>query len=132
MLTFTLWQKTIKQLIADQRAVRALSFQALDTSAAAAQAIELYKHLKTPLDIITSDIQESMSQVKTIIADIMEETNTRNIQAPAGIAYIPAPGESISYDTKALDLLCASDPALAEKIRPFRQVRPRPGALTIR
>lgn len=132
MLTFTTWQKTVKQLMADQRAVRALTFNAQDTHAAAASAIELYKHLKHPLDLITGDIQESMSQAKTILTDIMEETHTRNIQAPAGIAYIPAPGESISYDTKALDMLCASDPAIAEKIRPFRQVRPRPGALTIR
>lgn len=133
MITFTTWQKVAKQTAADQRAVVALSNGSnQDAHAAAASAIELYKHLKHTLEIISSDIEESMRQAKEIIADVMQETKTDRIEAPAGVAYVPKPGTTISYNTQALDLLCNSEPELAAKLAPFRQVKARPGALTIR
>lgn len=132
MISFPTWQKTVKQIIADQRAIIALSNNQQDTHAAASSAIELYKHLKHTMDIITGDIEASMNEAKAVLADILSETHTERIEAPAGVAYIPKPGTIVSYNTQSLDMLCSGDPALAEKIAPFRKVTARPGSLTIR
>ena len=48
------------------------------------------------------------------------------------MAYVPAPGVTISYDAKALDALCASDDQLKRLLWPHRSEKERPGSLTIR
>lgn len=50
----------------------------------------------------------------------------------AGSAYVAADSERVSYDAKALDILCNDDPALAARLWPHRKVTTTRGGLTIK
>lgn len=132
MLTLTNGQKLIKEIMAQQRRINATSFTAKDTPNAAAEMIEAYKLLKTYLQTVEGEINTSLTTAKDVLADIMLETKTTRIEAIQGIAYIPTPSTRTTYDSKALDALCASDQKLAAKIAPFRKTTAIPGSLTIR
>lgn len=66
------------------------------------------------------------------LAEVFQATGQANWSTPAGKAYRSADSVSASYDTKALDALCASSPQIADILRPHRKETQRAGSLTIR
>lgn len=66
------------------------------------------------------------------LSDVMAATGRSDWKVPAGRAYVPAAGVSVSYDAKALDALCASSPEIASILGPHRRETMRAGSLTIK
>lgn len=88
-------------------------------------AVEVYKDAAKLL----KDIQ---ARAKRIIEEVSIETGRTDWTTAAGKVYYPAPGLAISYDSKALDALCASDPELKSKLWPHRRETERAGSMTIK
>ena len=70
-------------------------------------------------------------QAKALITDVMAETERTKYHTACGSAAISAASSSVAYDAKALDILCASMPSLAEVLEPHRKVRNTAGSLRI-
>lgn len=68
---------------------------------------------------------------KQLIAEVMEETAQTKYVTRAGIVTVTSPSTSISYDGKALDVLCQADADLALKLFPYRKEVQRAGTLRI-
>lgn len=68
---------------------------------------------------------------RQLLTDIIIETGETRRRTPAGIAYIPTPSKRVTYDAKALDILCADDPDLARRLRPYRTEKATTTSLTI-
>lgn len=66
------------------------------------------------------------------LSEVMLVTGRSDWKVPAGRAYVPAAGVSVSYDAKALDALCASSPEIASILVPHRRETMRAGSLTIK
>jgi hypothetical protein len=88
-------------------------------------AVEVYKDASKYL----KDIQ---AKAKQIIEEVSIETGRTDWSTQAGKVYYPAPGVAVSYDSKALDALCASDPDLKAKLWPHRRETERAGSMTIK
>lgn len=69
---------------------------------------------------------------RRVLDDLIAETGQTAYKTPAGEAYVPAPSVRVSYDTKALDALVASNADLARVLTPHRRETHSVGALTIR
>lgn len=95
---------------------------------AVADLIALYKEVASYIQAH----EEIKNKIKAAISEIMEETAVLDYSSSAGRAYIPRPSIVTSYDTKAIDALCQSDPDLGQRLRPFRRQTERAGSLTIR
>lgn len=83
------------------------------------------EHDAAPWRKVEADAREALSA-------IMAATGRTDWNTPAGRAYVPAAGVTVSYDAKALDALCASSPELAAVLQPHRRESMRAGSLTIR
>lgn len=66
------------------------------------------------------------------LREVFALTGQTNWNTPAGKAYRSADSVSASYDTKALDALCASSPQIAAVLAPHRRETVRAGSLTVR
>lgn len=69
---------------------------------------------------------------RRVLEDLCCETGRTKFKTPAGEAFIPSPSVRVSYDTKALDALVASNADLARVLTPHRRETHSVGALTIR
>lgn len=103
-----------------------------DTATAASTAIDVYKLAKQGEAKALEPWQRLQTRAKSALSDIIAETGVAEWAGQFGRCYVPAAGVSVSYDAKALDALCASDPDLAAKLQPHRKVSERPGSLTVR
>lgn len=99
-----------------------------DAETAVSDLITLYKVAASQIKAV-EDVQ---AKIKLLLSEIMAETLQTEWQTEAGRAYVPSAGVSVRYDAKKLDVLCASDTRLAERLKPFRIESERPGTLTIR
>lgn len=72
------------------------------------------------------------ADARDALASIIAATGRTDWTTPAGRAYVPAAGVSVSYDAKALDALCKSSPELAAVLLPHRKETQRAGSLTIK
>jgi hypothetical protein len=79
------------------------------------------------IDAYTAVQQEA----KKLIAEVMEETGQTKYATRAGTAQVTAPSTTISYDGRALDMLCTADADLALKLFPYRKETQRAGTLRI-
>lgn len=79
------------------------------------------------IDAYTAVQQEA----KKLIAEVMEETGQTKYATRAGTAQVTAPSTTISYDGRALDILCTADADLALKLFPYRKETQRAGTLRI-
>lgn len=79
-----------------------------------------------------SRLEELQKEAKGLIAEIFTEIGTAEATTSAGRAYVTSASASVSYDAKALDALCKSNPQIAAILQPHRTVKERAGSLTIR
>lgn len=110
----------------------ALSEPVASTEEAVQQAIRIYKDAKAAAADVAKPYEDVMTAAKDRLTEIMAETGQMSWKTVHGQAYVPAGGMTVSYDAKALDALCASSPEIAAILHPHRQVKERPGSLTIR
>ena len=68
---------------------------------------------------------------KLLIGDVMAETGVTTYTTRAGKVAMTAPGLSVSYDAKALDLLMMLNPHLAAILGPHRKETQRAGTMRI-
>lgn len=85
---------------------------------------------------VAGDIQSALDDLrkdaKMIITEVMAETEMLDYKSDAGRAYVSGPSVRVTYDNKALDVLCGSDAKLAAKLAPYRKVTEVAGSLTIK
>jgi len=94
--------------------------------------IVVYKKAKREAGIAAAPWNEIMARAKEIIGSLLPSLPDAKWKGDVGYAYIPSDGVSVKYDAKALDRLCASNPALAQILSPYRKETTRKGHLTIR
>lgn len=99
---------------------------------AATEVIAVALEAKMGADIASWPWRDVNELARRALDGIMAETGITTYRTPAGDAYIPAPSTRVTYDTKALDALCASSPELARVLSPHRRETSVPGSLTIR
>lgn len=92
---------------------------------AIALAIEIYKDVGK----LAEDIR---ARAKRLIEEISIETGQLEWKTEEGQVTYPKPSVSVSYDRKALDALCASDPELKAKLWPHRRETEKAGSMTIK
>ena len=102
--------------------------QSPTTEAALESAVAVY--LKAASDI--SSLQAVQGEAKGLLGEILAETGKAEVACRAGRAYVSAPSQIVSYDSKALDRASLLDPELAAALAPYRKVTERAGSLTIR
>jgi hypothetical protein len=100
----------------------------MNTEQALENAIFMYRDLAKRIKAL----QEAQAAQKQTITDIFVELGVDKATTPAGKALITAPFVTVSYDWRALDVLCASDDRLARMLRPHRKETERAGTLTIK
>lgn len=71
------------------------------------------------------------AEAKALITDVMTETGKTRYATKCGTVAISSSGQSVSYDAKALDVLCNTMPNLAEVLEMHRKVTERPGTMRI-
>lgn len=98
-----------------------------EPAAAVETFIAVYQEAAAAVDAFTAVQQE----VKRLIAEVMEETAQTKYVTRAGTVAVTSPSTSISYDGKALDVLCQADADLALKLFPYRKEVQRAGTLRI-
>ena len=108
-------------------------YAALDTAntgapeLSAETAIAVYLAASAEIDAYTA-IKDA---AKKLIGDIMAETAQTAYSTKAGRVSITAPSVSVSYDTKALDALAASNDDYARLLAPHRKQTERAGTMRI-
>ena len=102
------------------------------TEQATEAAISVYKQAKAEGKTAAAPWDALADEAKAVLTDIMTETGILSFMTAAGHAYVPSPGVTISYDTKALDALCASNDEIKRLLWPHRSEKERPGSLTVR
>ena len=95
-------------------------------------AISAYKEAKAQAKAAAAPWEEVANDAKALLADIITETGVTSFKTASGMAYLPTPGVTISYDAVSLDALCASDDNVKRLLWPHRSEKERPGSLTIR
>jgi hypothetical protein len=111
---------------------RWLEMDNTSTEQATDAAIAVYKQAKAEAKTAAAPWDALADEAKAVLTDIMVETGVTSFKTAAGMAYVPAPGVTISYDAKALDALCASSDEIKRLLWTHRQERERPGSLTVR
>lgn len=89
--------------------------------------VTVYQAAAAAIDTYTAVQQEA----KRMIGEVMEETGQTKYVTRAGTAQVTSPSTTISYDGKALDVLCTADADLALKLFPYRKEVQRAGSLRI-
>ena len=70
-------------------------------------------------------------ELKTAIVAAMERIGVASLATAAGRVTVTEPTPTVSWDTKALDILYRDDPALAERFINFRKETYRAGTVRI-
>ncbi len=70
-------------------------------------------------------------QAKALIGDVMVETGVTTYTTRAGKVAMTVPSVVVSYDARALDILCQADADLALKLFAHRKEAQRAGAMRI-
>lgn len=76
--------------------------------------------------------REHEQRARSIIMAVIDATGISRWRTDAGSAYVAAPSVRVTYDARALDTLCADDPALAARLAPHRRETAVSGALTVK
>lgn len=76
--------------------------------------------------------REREQRARGVIMAVIDATGIARWRTDAGSAYVAAPSVRVTYDAKALDTLCADDPALAARLAPHRRETAVTGALTVK
>lgn len=89
--------------------------------------------LRQALDMPVATTEQAVENAIAVYlaAGGQAETGQTKFATQAGRVAVTAPSVSVSYDRKALDALCASDPALAAKLAPHRKEIERPGTMRV-
>jgi hypothetical protein len=99
-----------------------------DTEAALRETIHVYRSLGMQV----KELEALQARAKQLASEIMQETGQTKAITPAGTASFAAASERVSWDSKALDALCASDELIALILLPHRKVTQVAGGLTIK
>lgn len=99
-----------------------------DAETALTNAITVYRELAARVKTIESQ----QTRAKQIVVEIMQETGQVKAITSAGTAQFTADSLRVSYDTKALDALCASSADLCGILLPHRKESAVKGSLTIK
>lgn len=98
-----------------------------EPKASVESAIAIYQAAAVQIDAMNV-VKEA---AKKLIEDVMTETGETSYATRAGKVAITAPSASASYDTRALDALCASSPEIAAILAPHRKETQRAGTMRI-
>ncbi len=98
------------------------------TEAALDLAVGAYKQAAGYVTLL----QELQAEAKALIAEIFAETGQADATTSAGKVSIAKPSVTVSYDGRALDILCKADADLALKLFAHRKETTRAGGLVIR
>ena len=90
-------------------------------------AVTVYQVAAGMVDAYT----EVKDQAKALIGDVMAETGVTSYTTRAGKVAMTAPGLSVSYDAKALDLLMMLNPHYAAILGPHQKETQRAGTMRI-
>ena len=90
-------------------------------------AVAVYLAASTEID----RFEVVQNEAKRLIGDIMTETGNTRYSTRAGVAAVTSPSTVVSYDAKALDILCKADADLALKLFSYRRETQRAGTLRI-
>lgn len=90
-------------------------------------AIMIYQAAQAQIDAYAA----IKDQAKTLIADIMTDTGVTAYTTAAGKVAITAPSISITYDAKALDIICQAHQQVAALLAPYRKETLRAGTVRI-
>ena len=90
-------------------------------------AVMAYQSAQTAID----RYELVKTAAKKLIGEVMEEVGRTKFVTRAGTAQVTSPSTTISYDGKALDVLCTADADLALKLFPYRKEVQRAGSLRI-
>lgn len=93
-----------------------------------AAAIAVYKEAGD----LQSIAEMYRKQAKAMITEVMEETACTDYKTAEGRAYVISPSQRVSYDAKALDVLCTASPDIASLLWPHRKESEVAGTLTIK
>ena len=74
---------------------------------------------------------EVKDAAKALIGDVMTETGVTRYATRAGKVQMTAPSVVVSYDARALDVLCQADADLALKLFAHRKETQRAGTMRI-
>ena len=99
-----------------------------DSDAALCDLIDAYRSIGGEIKLLGW----SQDTAKQIISDIMLESGEIKVSTPMGSAAFTAASVRVSYDSKALDALIASDQSLARILGPHRKATMVAGGLTIK
>lgn len=99
-----------------------------NTEDALSDAITVYRTIAADV----KELEAQQARAKQIVAEIMQETGQTKAITPAGTAQFTAPSTRVSWDSKALDALCASSADLARLLTPHRAEKQVAGTLTIK
>jgi hypothetical protein len=100
----------------------------LSTEQALESAISGYRNFAS----VKKNIDVLQAAAKNVVNDIMRETGQVKAVTPAGTALFTADSERVTWDSDALDALCASSAELARILLPHRTVKTVVGSLTIK
>lgn len=67
-------------------------------------------------------LQAVQADAKRTIGDVLAELNLDKAQTPNGAVAIVKATPTVTYNAKALDVLCADDEDLAARLAPYRKV----------
>lgn len=90
-------------------------------------AIMIYQAAQAQIDAYTA----IKDQARSLITDVMTETGATAYTTHAGKAAITAPSVSVSYDARALDIICKAHEQVAALLTPYRKETLRAGTLRI-
>jgi hypothetical protein len=99
-----------------------------DAETALTNAITVYREMGARV----KTIEATQARAKQIVTEIMQETGQVKAITPAGTAQFTSDSVRVSYDTKAIDALVASDDGLARLLTPHRKETAVKGSLTIK
>ena len=99
-----------------------------NTEDALTDAITVYRSLGAQI----KEFEALQTRAKQIVVEIMQETGQVKAITAAGTAQFTADSLRVSYDTKALDALCASSADLCGILLPHRKETAVKGNLTIK
>lgn len=95
---------------------------------AAAHAINIYRAAAAE----TASLKAIQDAAKAAIGDLIAETGRERWDTESGTAVLTSPSVRTTWDSKALDALCASNDELARLLAPHRRETMVAGSVTIK
>lgn len=94
--------------------------------------IDVFKQAKAKIDALSAPYADTQAKAKAALLAWLAGSGQRSVKTNTGSAYIAEDAELVSYNTDALDALCASSDEIKRLLAPHRVTKERKGALTIR